>query len=434
MLGCIQIKGRVFDYATHKPIAMAKLVAQTANGSVPVAISRDSGEFSGIIPCGTTALLIKRADYRNQSISIQLPKNIGMKTIVSLIPLIPVDKQNIDTPYLQTEQTNYVQADGYTTNQSASDNNRIQHDKFLVTDAIQKRPLSATICFFFTKSGKKQCLETNSEGWFQTDFKQKDIIALEVNAEGYLPYAGNMLIEQLDGRSLVHEIKLQRELTLYTVDAPNATKCELRSKTNVIKLTRVRGYKDQYVAYDLVPGSFELIVSYQTQKVKQTIQLHSGLNFITVPQPRTGSLVETASIEAPSYRIASGEAITKTPLNLPDSIPMIYFEQGSYELRSDSQGVLRQVVEYLKVHPTNILMITGHTDNVGNPQVNQTLSMYRARATANFLVRYGITENRLIKDGIGSSQPLMPNTTETNRVLNRRVSLKLITTKCEKFT
>nr|WP_262924058.1 OmpA family protein [Spirosoma liriopis] len=106
---------------------------------------------------------------------------------------------------------------------------------------------------------------------------------------------------------------------------------------------------------------------------------------------------------------------------------MIYFEQSSYQLRPDSQNVLTQVVDYLKTHPTYSLQITGHTDNVGDPQLNQTLSVYRARATANFLTKHGISEDRLTKEGIGSSQPLAPNTTEANRVINRRVSLKLIT-------
>jgi outer membrane protein OmpA-like peptidoglycan-associated protein len=81
----------------------------------------------------------------------------------------------------------------------------------------------------------------------------------------------------------------------------------------------------------------------------------------------------------------------------------------------------------MKVHRSYTLQITGHTDNVGNPQINHTLSVYRAQATARFLTNQGILDSLLTKDGIGSRQPIAPNDTETTRALNRRVSLKLIT-------
>jgi outer membrane protein OmpA-like peptidoglycan-associated protein len=423
---CLRIQGRIIDYATHQPLAAARLVARTTTGRVNIGVSGDSGTFSGVIPCGTTALLISRTDYRNQAIPVQFSKDMRVKPIGILIPLVPVDKQNRDMPYLQTEQTSYVQPDSSSGGQSVIDNNHSQHNTFLITDAIQSKPLSARVCFFFTKSGAKQCLNTNSEGQLQVDFKQRDIVALEVNAVGYQPYAGNMLIENLDGRSLRHTIRLQRELTLFTVNAPTASQCKLRSKTLTIALSPLSGYAGQFVAYDLTPEPFDLIISYQARKVKQTVELHPGLNWRTVPPPLNSSPTVSNSTTATTAKTVIADISAGLSLFLPDSIPMIYFEQGSYQLRPDSQNVLVQVVGYLKVHPTYKLQITGHTDNVGNPQVNQTLSLYRARAAATFLANHGITENRLIKEGIGSSQPVVPNTTEENRVINRRVSLKLI--------
>lgn len=422
---CLRIQGKVIDQVTHQPLSTAHLVAQTDKGQISVGISEDLGKFSGILPCGTITLLIKRVGYRPQTIPVRFPKTTSESSAVILIPLVPVDKQDTDTPYLQTEQTSYIQDNNSSPDQSNPDTNRIQHNLFLVTDAIQKKPVPATVCFFFTKSGTKQCLEKNAAGRFPIDFKQKDIIALEVRAAGYQPYAGNMVIEQLDGRSLKHEIRLQRELTTLTVHAPDASQCELHSKNQTIILSSLTGYKDHYVTYGLEPGSFELTVSYPTQQVQQRIQLHSGLNFTTLAQPPPKSLGNTARANVTA---STPSAIYQTLTPQPDSIPLIYFEQGSYQLRNDSQAVLTQVVDYLKANPSYRLQVTGHTDNVGNPQVNQTLSLYRARATVTFLTGRGISENRLIKDGIGSSQPLAPNTTEANRVLNRRVSLKLIST------
>ena len=425
---CLRIQGKIIDQATHQPLAAARLVAQTDKGQISVGISEESGKFSGVLPCGTTTLLIKRANYRTQTLPIQSPNITSENSVVILIPLVSVDKQGTDTPYLQTEQTSYVQLDNSSAGQSIPDSNRIQHNLFLVTDAIQKKPVSATVCFFFTKSKAKQCLETNAAGWLPIDFKQKDIVALEVSAAGYQSYAGNMVIEQLDGRSLKHEIRLQRELTTLTIHAPDANQCELQSETQTILLTPLVGYTNQYVAYDLEPGTFKLIVKYPTQQVQRSIQMHSGLNVTAFTQPRTPALLNTTRTEVTASNTSGIYRTTATTLLLPDTIPMIYFEQGSYQLRTDSQAVLMQVANYMKAHPTCSLQVTGHTDNVGNPQVNQTLSLYRARATTTFLASQGISENRLIKDGLGSSHPLAPNTTEANRVLNRRVSIKLITT------
>lgn len=423
---CIRVQGVLIDYASHKPLDAGRLFAKTANGRVRVSVSGDSGRFSGMLPCGTTALLVERSSYRSQTIPVQPSVGRSAQAITLLIPLVPVDKQNRDTPYLQTEQTSYVQQDS-ATDQSVKDSNRVQHNTFLVTDAIQNKTLSATVCLFYTKTGTKRCLGTNSKGWFSVDFNREDIVAIEVNSPGYQTYAGNIIVEHLDGRSLQHKIRMQRRLTLSTVHAPGATHCEFRTKNQTIPLVPMSGGEDQYVAYSLVPGTYELIINYQAQVTRRSVQLDEGLNFIAVARPRTSSIVALASNVATVPEVKPVEVIAKPILTLPDSIPMIYFEQGSYQLRLDSQDVLRQVASYMKSHPAHTLRITGHTDNVGNPQINQSLSKYRALVTATFLTRQGVSDGQLIKDGVGSTQPMVPNNIEVNRALNRRVSLKLTT-------
>ncbi|QKZ12086.1 OmpA family protein [Spirosoma sp. KUDC1026] len=413
---CLHIQGTLLDYATHQPLRAARLLARTSKGRQRVSMSGDSGTFSAVLPCGTTALSIECTGYRSQSVQIRFSANQRNQPITVMIPFIPVDRQNQDTPYLQTEQTSYVQSDSI-----VSDSKAVQHNTFLVTDAILGKPLSSSVCFFHTKTGEKRCLGTNALGKLERDFDQKDIIALEVRSTGYQPYDGNLIIEQLNGQSLQHEIRLQRELTLFSVNAPNATYCELRAPTKTIPLLALSGFANQYVSYEAVPGSYELLVRYGDKVIRRPVRLATGLNAITLNQPAQNTAPARVAV-APLQAITAGPALV-----LPDSIPMIYFEQGSYQLRSDSQAVLKQVAQYMKAHTSDTLRITGHTDNVGDPKVNRTLSLYRALATARFLTNQGITDSQLTKDGIGSRQPIAPNDTETNRALNRRVSLKLIT-------
>jgi outer membrane protein OmpA-like peptidoglycan-associated protein len=49
------------------------------------------------------------------------------------------------------------------------------------------------------------------------------------------------------------------------------------------------------------------------------------------------------------------------------------------------------------------------------------LSKDRAKAVADYLVEKGIDQSRLDSKGMGSLYPLAPNTTENNKIKNRRV-------------
>ena len=78
----------------------------------------------------------------------------------------------------------------------------------------------------------------------------------------------------------------------------------------------------------------------------------------------------------------------------------------------------------LQEHPDLNLTIEGHTDNVGAPAANQTLSQKRAEAVKAALVStYGVDAGRLTAKGFGASKPAAPNTTPEGRQTNRRVEL-----------
>jgi len=91
---------------------------------------------------------------------------------------------------------------------------------------------------------------------------------------------------------------------------------------------------------------------------------------------------------------------------------------------------LQKVAEILKNNPILKIEIAGHTDNIGSDEYNMKLSQKRAEAVKNILVnRFGIDPNRIVAKGYGEKYPLVPNTTATNRALNRRVEIVNITNK-----
>ena len=103
----------------------------------------------------------------------------------------------------------------------------------------------------------------------------------------------------------------------------------------------------------------------------------------------------------------------------------VYFNTGSTKLLAKSHGPLDAVVAIMNENKDVKLKIDGHTDNVGADDFNMRLSDGRAASVKTYLISKGISENRLVSEGFGESQPVADNKTATGRQKNRRVEMKL---------
>lgn len=98
------------------------------------------------------------------------------------------------------------------------------------------------------------------------------------------------------------------------------------------------------------------------------------------------------------------------------------------ELHASGKTILDQVGKYLKKFSPPKITVRGHTDSVGKPNFNQTLSEKRAEKVREFLVVYeDIPPGRIVAEGVGPSQPVATNSTEAGRALNRRVEIAVAT-------
>ncbi|HTF82867.1 MAG TPA: OmpA family protein, partial [Cytophagales bacterium] len=91
-----------------------------------------------------------------------------------------------------------------------------------------------------------------------------------------------------------------------------------------------------------------------------------------------------------------------------------------------SHAELDRFVDMLKKNPKMEIEIGGHTDNIGDPALNQILSEQRVVAITKYFVSKGISEKRMIGKGYGDSQPIASNLKEETRKLNRRVEIKIL--------
>ncbi|MDR6943256.1 OmpA family protein [Mucilaginibacter pocheonensis] len=128
---------------------------------------------------------------------------------------------------------------------------------------------------------------------------------------------------------------------------------------------------------------------------------------------------------------------TKNPFNISVSLSPIevgnkvilkniFFDTNKFDLEAESKAELIKLIEFLTVNPVVHIEISGHTDNVGADQINQTLSENRAKSVYQYLITNGIAATRLVYKGYGKTQPIAPNDTEENRAKNRRTEFKII--------
>ncbi|MFP4291129.1 MAG: OmpA family protein [Cyclobacteriaceae bacterium] len=104
----------------------------------------------------------------------------------------------------------------------------------------------------------------------------------------------------------------------------------------------------------------------------------------------------------------------------------VLFELNSADLDRRAAGKLREVAQFMMENQDAELQITGHTCDLGSRRYNEKLSRKRAESVAEYLQRQGIAPSRLNTKGMGESDPLVNNTSENNRQINRRVEFKVI--------
>ena len=106
---------------------------------------------------------------------------------------------------------------------------------------------------------------------------------------------------------------------------------------------------------------------------------------------------------------------------------VLLFDTGKATLKAGVRPILNQALSQLKANPKKIVLIAGHTDNVGSPSRNLLLSEARARAISHWLAEMsGFPIAQFAIQGYGDSRPLNDNIDEVARSRNRRVDITLI--------
>jgi len=102
------------------------------------------------------------------------------------------------------------------------------------------------------------------------------------------------------------------------------------------------------------------------------------------------------------------------------------FDFNKASIRPESDSLLTEVAKVMNDHhEVKHVRVEGHTDSIGTSEYNLKLSAQRAQSVVNWLAAYGVERDRLRSVGMGKESPMVPNDSDANRALNRRVEFHI---------
>lgn len=162
--------------------------------------------------------------------------------------------------------------------------------------------------------------------------------------------------------------------------------------------------------------------------------------FVPPPAPQVAAATPAPAVPAPAPAVVAPVVSAPTtaaepppaaapapePARVPPPVVVvserIAFATGSYQIPAAANERLKEIAAIVHNHP-RALVITGHTDNVGDAGSNQVLSQKRADAVMQRLVALGVPAEKLSAKGLGPAQPVADNASAEGRAQNRRIEL-----------
>ena len=141
--------------------------------------------------------------------------------------------------------------------------------------------------------------------------------------------------------------------------------------------------------------------------------------------PDTGAGIAVDSVGCPmDFMKREQELLDTGKIRLQN----VQFETGKANLKAESKPTLDAVGDLLSHWPLLKIEIGGHTDSKGSAKLNLKLSQARADSVRSYLLsRFpALNGDQFTTKGYGASKPIVSNTTEALRALNRRVEFVVL--------
>jgi OOP family OmpA-OmpF porin len=103
----------------------------------------------------------------------------------------------------------------------------------------------------------------------------------------------------------------------------------------------------------------------------------------------------------------------------------VVFASQTARITRESGATLDKVVEVARRCAAFDIVVEGHTDDRGQRESNQSLSLRRARAVVDYMIARDVAPERLSAVGVGPDQPKASNRTSSGRAANRRIEFRV---------
>jgi outer membrane protein OmpA-like peptidoglycan-associated protein len=143
----------------------------------------------------------------------------------------------------------------------------------------------------------------------------------------------------------------------------------------------------------------------------------------------SGNIEFNIELEIESYKDAEEIVTDDDQGNTYIELENIYFDFAKWDIKEQAAKTLGVLVDLLKKYPRMEIQLGAHTDSRAGFEYNMALSEKRARATLEYLVKNGISRDRLSSKGYGETKPLVPcgdHCTETEFSINRRCEFLIL--------
>jgi OOP family OmpA-OmpF porin len=117
----------------------------------------------------------------------------------------------------------------------------------------------------------------------------------------------------------------------------------------------------------------------------------------------------------------------KSEDRLSKLIDNIHFDFDRFSLTPESEATLDEIAEIINEEHDSKFLVSGYTDAKGSQAYNERLSLNRAKAVRDGLVRRGVSEDRLVVKGFGKRITITPaSSTDDERRIDRKVLIERI--------
>jgi len=102
----------------------------------------------------------------------------------------------------------------------------------------------------------------------------------------------------------------------------------------------------------------------------------------------------------------------------------IYFDGDSVEVAADYHELVRQCALQFNATRGGMLIVSGHSAGIEEPEKDLELSHHRTRAVAQLLEQLGVNSHQIVCVSRGANEPLVDPSDSARRWINRRVEIR----------